>query len=282
MLRWTVWALSLGLLAGCAPMQQDPASGKTQRELRNRLQQQAELLELTDGRLQALATLVEEMQVWLEASSAPVPEVLPSRLQLPDEPAPEPAPSWTGGERKLAETLEERMVRDETEKPVPNELSLTWLGRRLPVNRFLSSDGSVLDLASYHDSKRVVVVVLRGFSGQICLNCSVQTRALARSVAEFASRDAQVLLVYPGEARSVPQFLDAVSDLGPDFELPFPVLLDLDFTFVRSARLEGELAKPSSFILDRSGVVRYAYVGKTSADRPSVQDLLGALDGMSE
>ncbi len=282
MRRWILWGLTLSWLAGCAGVQQDVASAKLQRDLRNRLEQQNDLLQLTDGRLQALATLVEEMQWRLESVNAPAPSVLPTRLQLPDEPEPEPAPEWSSGELKLAETLEERMVSAEPATLPASELSMSWLGRRLPVNRFLSSDGSVLDLASYQGSKRVVLVVLRGFSGQICLNCSVQTRALARSIEEFSSRDTQVLLVYPGEARSVPQFLDAVSDLGPDFVLPFPVLLDLDFTFVRSARLEGELAKPSSFILDSSGVVRYAYIGKNLSDRPSLNDLLLALDGIAE
>ncbi len=280
-----VVALMLGA-TGCVSQPEDMASKAEQNKLKRTIAAQADELALLDGRLQATATLLEELHWQVEDLSrrtdAPPPAepILPPRLHLPVEPAPAPPPDWNEGERKLAGIIEERMLAS-TDEPTESN-SEGELGRRLPLNRFLASDGSVLDLTTYRDDKRVVLVLLRGFAGQICLNCSVQTRALSKSVAEFASRDAQVLLVYPGEARSVPQFLEAVTDLGADFQLPFPVLLDVDLTFVRAMRLEGELAKPSSFILDKDGVVRYAYVGENLADRPSVQDLLSALDGLED
>lgn len=56
-----------------------------------------------------------------------------------------------------------------------------------------------------------------------------------------------------------------------------PVALDVSLIAVRQLGIEDNLAKPTSLIIDKAGVVRYAYVGKTIADRPSVKDLLNEL-----
>ncbi len=37
------------------------------------------------------------------------------------------------------------------------------------------------------------------------------------------------------------------------------------------------IARPSTFIIDKNGVVRYAHVGKYPSDRPSVQQMMQAL-----
>ena len=64
--------------------------------------------------------------------------------------------------------------------------------------------------------------------------------------------------------------------------IPFPVLLDENFTAVDKLGIRGDLAKPSSYIIDKQGQVRFAYVGATNADRPSVQSLLKQLDAITK
>ena len=76
-------------------------------------------------------------------------------------------------------------------------------------------------------------------------------------------------------------FIEAVQNLREGFTPPFPIVLDVDLAAVRAFRIDGSLAKPTSLIVDESGVVRYAYVGKQPADRPSAEDLLSALDRMA-
>ncbi len=85
-----------------------------------------------------------------------------------------------------------------------------------------------------------------------------------------------MVFVYPGPAESVPLFLQAVQSLGARTD-GLTIALDLDLALVRALVIEHELARPTSIIVDRSGAVRYAYVGGSIEDRPSVDDLLAAL-----
>lgn len=153
-----------------------------------------------------------------------------------------------------------------------------WHGRPLPQTRFLGSDGRVIDLAAWK-GRRVVVVVMRGFSGQVCIYCAAQTAALAEAAADLRSQDVETLVVYPGPPAAVPAFLQAVASLRGS-PPPLPVALDAGLTLVRGLEIAGNLSLPATFILDRDGVVRWTYVGTSIADRPSVQDIRGALGGL--
>ena len=53
-----------------------------------------------------------------------------------------------------------------------------------------------------------------------------------------------------------------------------PVALDVSLNLVRAIGIEDNLARPTSLVIDKEGIVRFAYVGKTIADRPSADDLL--------
>ncbi len=67
-----------------------------------------------------------------------------------------------------------------------------------------------------------------------------------------------------------------VSELG----ITYPVLSDSSRTHIRAFEVlhpqEG-LARPSLFVLDRDGVVRWQYVGMNAADRPVLGDVLEQL-----
>jgi antitoxin component YwqK of YwqJK toxin-antitoxin module/peroxiredoxin len=149
------------------------------------------------------------------------------------------------------------------------------LGKVLPQTRFLSSGGDVLDLKDRVGKHPVLMVVLRGFSGQVCLYCATQTAALANQIAKFRDLGVEVVLVYPGPVESVPVFIRAVESLRKD-PPPMPLALDVSLLLVRGLGIEDNLALPASILIDKEGLVRYAYVGQTIADRPSVNDLLQA------
>ena len=59
-----------------------------------------------------------------------------------------------------------------------------------------------------------------------------------------------------------------------------PLALDVSLLLVRALGIEDNLARPTSLLIDKQGLVRYAYVGETIADRPSVNDLLQAAGGI--
>ncbi|HTL52498.1 MAG TPA: redoxin domain-containing protein, partial [Planctomycetota bacterium] len=190
------------------------------------------------------------------------------------------APAWTADQKQWIAKYESKFSGDAPmANPGQAEQENDLIGSKLPQTRFLSAAGGVIDLNDYTKKKqKVVLVMLRGFSGSICLYCSAQTLAMTRAEAEFKKRNTQVVLVYPGKADTVPMFLDAVSKIDPKTPLTYPVGMDVDLAAVHLFRIRGELAKPASLILDENGVVRYAYVGANPADRPSVKDLLTELD----
>ena len=64
-------------------------------------------------------------------------------------------------------------------------------------------------------------------------------------------------------------------------KVPFQILLDEDFKAVDHFGIRGDLAKPATYILDKEGKVRFAYVGTSTADRPSLKALLKQLDAIN-
>ena len=156
-----------------------------------------------------------------------------------------------------------------------------WLGAPLQHPRFLAENGSVLNLQTYQDNKRVLMVVLRGFAGSVCPYCTAQTRALMKRIDDFKSADCEVVFVYPGSPSSIPSFLKSVSALNDTQKKSIRILLDIDLVFIRSLGIEEKLAKPTSIIVDGKGLVQYAYIGKDLADRPTVDHLLKTVKGSS-
>jgi hemoglobin len=154
------------------------------------------------------------------------------------------------------------------------------IGKPLPQRRFLATTGNIVNLDSYK-GRTVVLVIMRGVTGNmVCIHCSSQMTALLRNSSKFAERNAELLVVYPGPSETVPSFLEATKTLsatGPD-GIPFPLLFDADLAAVMKLSLEGSLAKPTTIILDRDGIVRWAYIGRQPADRPSVQQMLAEVD----
>lgn len=63
--------------------------------------------------------------------------------------------------------------------------------------------------------------------------------------------------------------------------LPFPLLSDVERRVIRAygvyhlLSLEAfRMARPSSFLIDRAGRIRYIYVGTNQLDRPDLAELL--------
>ncbi len=150
---------------------------------------------------------------------------------------------------------------------------------------FVDLDGKQVAIEDYRGKQNVVLVFTRGFPGFVCPYCSAQTSRLITQQAEFAHRNAAVLVVFPGPKEHVQEFIEssgrqAREKTGSFANVPFPILLDVDFHAVDQLGLRDDLAKPSTYILDRKGELRFAYVGSNSADRPSVKAMLAQLDAI--
>ena len=153
----------------------------------------------------------------------------------------------------------------------------SFVGKELDITRFVDANGEIVDFEKFR-GKKVVLTILRGFYGEVCLVCSAQTAALIKSIEKFREKNTTVVAVYPGAVDTIPTFLESVQILHNESEVPFPVLLDADFSLVNTLKINGVLAKPSTLILDAKGIVRYAYVGKNPGDRPTIPTLLEELN----
>jgi peroxiredoxin len=111
----------------------------------------------------------------------------------------------------------------------------------------------------------------------VCPYCSTQASGIASNMPEFKNQQAEVLIVFPvsqisesGDATTLKK--SVANPLDPP---PFPILLDVKLQAVEKLGIRAHLARPASFIIDKKGNLRFAYVAKQgSADRPSGSELL--------
>jgi peroxiredoxin len=146
---------------------------------------------------------------------------------------------------------------------------------------FVDSRGKPVDLQAFRGKKNVVLVVTRGYPGYICPLCSGQTSRMIKQYGEFRKREAEVLVVFPGPSQHVGKFIETAQGDADNAKVPFPIVLDEDFKTVDRFGIRGDLAKPSTYILDKKGQVRFAYVGNAASDRPSVKSMLSQLDAIA-
>ena len=146
---------------------------------------------------------------------------------------------------------------------------------------FRDIDGNKIQLKSYLGKKNVVLVFTEGFTGMLCPFCKTQTSRLVANYEKFRERDTEIIVVYPGTRDHLDEFVEAARKTEKDEvdSVPFPLVLDEDLKAVSFFRINSNLAHPSTFIINKKGDIRLAYVGADmSADRPSVSAILSILD----
>lgn len=140
-----------------------------------------------------------------------------------------------------------------------------------------SLQGKAVKLSDEMKKGSVVLVVLRGYPGYQCPLCNRQVQEFIANGPAFAKAGARLLLVYPGPGDSLNM---RAEEFVKDKMLPtnFTMVLDPDYKFTNLYDLRWdapkETAYPSTFILNGSGVVTFAKVGRTHGGRTSAAELL--------
>lgn len=97
------------------------------------------------------------------------------------------------------------------------------------------------------------------------------------SIEEFKRRDAQVLAI-------APDTLEHAQSYFQRHDIPFPCLADPDRLAYRQYDVKSAMVslgqRPGLFIVDREGVVRYAYLGWQQWEIPSLEEMLRELDAL--
>ena len=94
---------------------------------------------------------------------------------------------------------------------------------------------------------------------------------------QFAAADCEVVVLYPGSGSHLAAFQEACREEFGDTPPPYHMVHDPELSLARALGLEADLVRPASFVLDRTGVVRHAYIAESCeniADRPCAEDLL--------
>lgn len=147
---------------------------------------------------------------------------------------------------------------------------------------FTDGDGNSVQLSDVMTQEYLVLVITRGWAGRVCFYCASQTSRWARRFDELEPYDAQLLVIFPTESEADTSRLEDLekkikSGEIPNESVPFPILLDINLAGVDQLGIRAELAKPATYIVDRQGRVRFAYVGESIADRPTVDSVLKQL-----
>lgn len=147
----------------------------------------------------------------------------------------------------------------------------------LALNDLQGQPRSISELTA---KSKVVLVVLRGYPGYQCPICSIQVGGLISKAKDLSDAGAQVVFVYPGPA-------DDLTSRAAEFikgkKLPdhFVFLTDPAYTFTDAWGLRWdaprETAYPSTFVIDRRGIIRFAKISKTHGDRANPADVLKAV-----
>lgn len=147
----------------------------------------------------------------------------------------------------------------------------------------LGVDGKEIRIDTLKGNKNLIVVVTRGNTDPICPYCSTQVAEYIKNYPAIAAHQTEVIVVYPIEKLADQQRRDAFLAnarklLGDQNRpIPFPVLLDVELKAVDRLGIRKNLSKPATYLLDESGRVRFAYVGSSLPDRPSIKAMLEQL-----
>lgn len=152
------------------------------------------------------------------------------------------------------------------------------LGQKAPGFALATPDGTPIRSADLTGKGTLVLVVLRGYPGYQCPYCVKQVRDFEQAADQFASAGAEVLLVYPGPPANLDQH--AKEFLAKQNPLPANVhlVIDPDYTFTNQYGLRWdafhETAYPSTFLIDRQGVIYFRKISSGHGDRTSAAEIL--------
>lgn len=155
------------------------------------------------------------------------------------------------------------------------------VGAKAPDFTLSTPEGAPVSLTKVRAKGNVVLIVLRGYPGYQCPYCQKQAHDFQEHAAEFAAKGAQLLLVYPGPSGDLSahakEFLAQAKELPANYHL----VIDPDYkvTNLYDLRWDApqETAYPSTFVLDRKGVVKYEKISHEHGDRTSANDVLNEL-----
>jgi thioredoxin-dependent peroxiredoxin len=153
------------------------------------------------------------------------------------------------------------------------------VGEKAPDFTLKTLDDQSVRLSDLTAKSKVVLILLRGWPGYQCPICDRQVHDFIASASAFDGAKARVIMVYPEPAEDLKAHAKEFAEWkGKEWPKDFLYVMDPDYTMVNAYNLRWdarrETAYPSTFVLDRKGVVRFAKISHTHGDRTQASAIL--------
>ena len=138
-----------------------------------------------------------------------------------------------------------------------------------------------IQLSKALEAGRALVLFYRG---GWCPLCSTQLASLTLKYQSFEQRNVQLLAISNNQ---VDDGLALVKRYGP----PYPLLFDKDSRVIQAynakinrrdllgfIKRKHDYARPALFLIEQNQRISWRYVGKNASDRPSVEEIIAAID----
>lgn len=149
------------------------------------------------------------------------------------------------------------------------------VGARAPGFTLKDPDGRDVSLESFGERGNVVLIFfIGGFDRDAVRNL----RKLAEAYPRIRDTDSEVIAI-------TPELPGKVKTLAESLKPPYRMLSDPDLKVVKEYDIynpDANWAWPAAFIIDRSGVIQYAFRGASSPNTPHIDYLLLKLTQMKE
>jgi peroxiredoxin len=123
----------------------------------------------------------------------------------------------------------------------------------------------------------VVLVILRGYPGYQCPYCNRQVQDYIQNAQALAEVGARILLVYPGPSENLGakanEFL-VNKQLPPNITLVLDPGYEVTNQYGLRWDMPNETAYPSTFLIDKNGVVFFAKMAKAHGGRSTAAEVL--------
>ena len=154
------------------------------------------------------------------------------------------------------------------------------VGDKAPDFALSTVQGKSVRLSEVISKGPVALVVLRGYPGYQCPFCNRQVQDFLQKSQAFLEAGTHVVMVYPGP----PQNLGARATeflANKNFPENFDLLFDpgYEFTNLYGLRWDAprETAYPSTFLIDRQGVIFFCKIVKKHGGRATAAEVLDVL-----
>ena len=154
------------------------------------------------------------------------------------------------------------------------------MGAAAPDFTLKTMDRKSVTLSAETAKLPVVLIMLRGWPGYQCPLCTKQVNEFVQQADAFAGK-ARVIMVYPGPAENLQAHAD---EFLKDKSWPkdFLFVTDPDYVFTKNYGLRweapGETAYPSTFVIDKKGVVQFVKISKSHGGRAATAEVLAVLE----